>query len=117
MKFGWIRENVGERTVDGDGHDFGQDEAIGADEGWDAVQRVQLEVLLICDGTSSVDKLDVEFVGFGDSKQNGGSGIALRRSQSLRPSDCGLRIAAEGRVTYLVAIELSERHFESSSNL
>jgi hypothetical protein len=70
---------VGERTVDGNCHDFGQQEAIGTDEGWDAAERVQLEVLGICDGSFGLDKLDVEFVGFGDSKQNSGSGIALRK--------------------------------------
>ena len=64
---------VVEHTVDGNSHDFSQYEAIGTDKGRHAVKRVQLEVVGLSLWWASVDKLDVEVIGFGDSKQNGAS--------------------------------------------
>lgn len=65
------------RTVDGNRHDFGQDEAIGTDEGRYTVEGIQLEVLGLGIWWPSFHKLNVEIIGFGNSKQNCGSGIAL----------------------------------------
>lgn len=65
------------RTIYGDSHDFSQDEAIRTDEGWNAIERVQLEIFGVSIGWLSLDKLDVEIIGFGDGKQNRGSRIAL----------------------------------------
>lgn len=74
---------VEERTVDGDGHDLCELEAIGTDKSWDFVERIQLEVFGIGIWRLSMDDFDVEIIGFGNSKQNCGSGIALRLSQSM----------------------------------
>jgi hypothetical protein len=74
---------VEEHTVDGDGHDLCELKAIGADESWDLFERVQLEILGVGIRWLSMDEFDVEVIGFGDCKQNGASGIALRINQSL----------------------------------
>jgi hypothetical protein len=80
---GQILRNEVQHTVDSNCHDFCQDEPIGSHERWNAVQRIELEVLGVCVWGLRLDELDVEVVGFGNGEQNSGSGIALRFSQSL----------------------------------
>lgn len=58
-------------TIDGNSHDFAQDEAIWSNESRDPVQRVQLEVLGIGVGRTGLNKLDVEVVCFCDGEKHG----------------------------------------------
>lgn len=67
-----------ERTVDRDGHDLCEFEVIGSDESWDLVEGIQLDILGVGIRWLSMDEFDVEVIGFGNRKQNCGSGIALR---------------------------------------
>ena len=56
-----------------------------------------------------MDEFNVEVVGFGNSKQNCGSGIALRFSQPLALLERG---DAQRTGTYFEAVKLSERHLD-----
>lgn len=68
-------------TVDGNGHGLGEDVAIGALEGWDLAQAVQLLVVVAnALGWLGVDQLDVEVVGLRDGEEGGGAGVALLRN-------------------------------------
>ena len=101
-----------ERTVDGDSHYFCEDETIGTDEGWNAVEGIYLDVVGLGIWWLSVNEFNVEVVGFGNRKQNCGSGIALRLSQSLLAANEMMQTALCARFTYFVAVKLSERHFD-----
>lgn len=58
-----------ERTVDGDGEDFGEDEAISTDEGGNASELVDLAVVGRDTGARvGLDELDVKLVGLGHSQ-------------------------------------------------
>ena len=68
-------------TVDGNGHGLGEDIAIGALEGWDLAQAVQLLVVVAnALGWLGVDQLDVEVVGLRDGEESGGARVALSRN-------------------------------------
>lgn len=71
------------RTVDGNGNALGENVAVGALEGGDLSELVQLEVLSGNTlGRLGVDNFKVKAVGLGDSTQGGGAGVALGQSQS-----------------------------------
>ena len=64
-------------TIDGNGHNFGQDVPICADERGNAIERVEFEVLRVGVGGPSRNELNVELVGFRNNHEDSGSGIAL----------------------------------------
>lgn len=77
------QRKCGVRTVDGNGDALGENVAVGALEGGDLSELVQLEVLSgYTLGRLGVDNLKVKAVGLGDSTQGGGAGVALGQSQS-----------------------------------
>jgi hypothetical protein len=80
-----VAGKCGGHTVDRNGHDFRQNEAIGADERRDTVERVQLEVLGVVRGWHRRDQLDVEVVGFREDQADGRAGIALGFQSVVAP--------------------------------
>ena len=73
------RGATGQRTVDGNGNALGEDVAVGALEGGDLAELVDLEVLGVDTlGRLGVNNVKVEVVGLCDGQQGGGTGVALR---------------------------------------
>jgi hypothetical protein len=68
----------GALTVDSDGDALGEDEAVGALEGWDLSELVEPEVLLRdALGRLSLDELDVEAVLLRDREKRHGARVTL----------------------------------------
>lgn len=68
----------GALTVDSDSDGLGENEAVGALEGRDLAELVELQVLgRDALGGLGVDKLDVEAVLLCDSKERGGARVTL----------------------------------------
>ena len=58
----WKGHGGARLTIDGNGNRLCQEEAIGADEGRNLCERVELEVLGVGNGSSGLDELNVELV-------------------------------------------------------
>lgn len=71
-------------TVDSNGHGLSQDIAVGALEGRDLAQLVEL-LVVIADalGRFGVHDLEVDVVGLCDSEDGGGARVALKKLQSV----------------------------------
>ena len=66
-------------TVNGNGHDLGQVEAICAHKGRNTIQRIELEILGGRIRRSRLDEFEVELVGFGDNLEHCCASVALGR--------------------------------------
>jgi hypothetical protein len=74
----------GKRTVDGNGNALGQDVTVSTLKGRDLGELVELEVLVADTlGRLGVDNVEVQAVGLCDGQQGSGTGVTLRRSQSV----------------------------------
>lgn len=83
-------------TIDGNSDDLRQDEAIGALEGRDLAQRVNLAVLSAVVGSRvrlSLDQLQVKAVVLGSDQDGDGATVFLLELVSKIPS-CGMNFQA-----------------------
>ena len=74
-----VGKECGVLTVDSDGHGLRENEAVGALEGGDLAELVELQVLLRdALGGLGGDELDIEAVLLGDGEERGGARVTLR---------------------------------------
>lgn len=73
-------------TVDGDGNDLSEGEAVGTLESRDLAERVELGVLSVGAGRvgDGVDQLDVEVVVLGSDQDRDGASVLLLKKASQR---------------------------------
>lgn len=73
------KNNCHQHTVDGDGNDLSEGEAIGTLEGRDLAERVELGVLSVGAGRvgDSVDQLKVKVVELGSDQDRDGATVLL----------------------------------------
>lgn len=106
------KDNVVALTVDSDGNALGEDEAVGALEGGNLAELVELQVLgRHTLGGLSLNELDVEAVLLRDGQERGGTRVTLLGAcQNLVSwKVCRSETVTERR-TYRVTVKLSERH-------
>lgn len=72
------REKKRKRTVDGNGHALGEDEAIRANKGGHLAETVQLLVLRARAGRDSRHNLQLQVVGLGHSQDGRRPRVGLR---------------------------------------
>lgn len=111
-------KECGVLTVDSDGNGLRENEAVGALEGGDLAELVELQVLLRdALGGLGGDELDIEAVLLGDGEERGGARVTLRGlsvpvvgcAAYVEPGRAQLRRRWR-RATHAVAVDLSERH-------
>lgn len=94
-----------QRTIDGNGDDLGEVEAVGALEGRDLAKGLDLAVLSGSVGLS-LDQLQVQAVVLSSDQDGDGTTVFLKgESEEIEDS--------QGTRTYRETVELSESHLES----
>ena len=88
-------KECGVLTVDSDGNGLRENEAVGALEGGDLAELVELQVLLRDTlGGLGGDELDIEAVLLGDGEERGGARVTLRGLSVAVVGCAALRCAA-----------------------
>lgn len=83
-------DSLHEHTVDGDGNDLGEVEAVGTLEGRDLAEGLELQVL--SGGGSGrpglgVDQLEVELIVLGSDQHRDGAGVLLKERLEMDAGD------------------------------
>jgi hypothetical protein len=93
-------------TVDDNGDDLGEDEAVLPNEGWDLSKEIVLEIIRRrrSTGGRQVDVFDIELVEFGNHSDGSRASIVL-----LRFVNMSQKISKVS--TYAFGVDFSEAHF------